>query len=83
MQVSHAGRGISLDRVAAACGFGWTAEIVDISGVEDLRRRLPARDGVKFATIKIKADNPARVLPPRDGVHIKNRFRAARGFSPI
>jgi thiamine pyrophosphate-dependent acetolactate synthase large subunit-like protein len=28
-------------------------------------------------------DNPARVLPPRDGVYVKNRFRAALGHMPI
>lgn len=83
MQPSHAGRGIALDRVAQACGFAWTAEIRDMAGVDDLRKRLSAREGVAFATIKIKADNPPRVLPPRDGVHVKNRFRAALGYHPI
>lgn len=83
MQVSHAGRGIDLDRVAAACGFGWTAEIGDMAAVEDLRGRLSSREGVKLASIKIKAENAPRVLPPRDGVFVKNRFRAALGLSPL
>lgn len=83
MQVSHAGRGIPLDRVAATCGFGWTAEVSDMAGVEGLRRRMHARDGLKLATVKITAENPARVLPPRDGVYVKNRFRAVLGHAPI
>ncbi|WOS62013.1 thiamine pyrophosphate-dependent enzyme [Sinorhizobium fredii] len=83
MQVSHAGRGISLDRVAASCGFSWTSEIRDDDGVVDLRRRVYAHDGVKLATIKIKAENLPRVLPPRDGSYVKNRFRSALGFEPI
>jgi len=83
MQESHAGRGIALDRVAATCGFGWTAEITDMAGVEDLRARFNARDGLKLATVKIKAENPPRVLPPRDGVYVKNRFRGALGHAPI
>jgi thiamine pyrophosphate-dependent acetolactate synthase large subunit-like protein len=83
MQQSHAGRGIPLDRVARECGFTWTAQITDMAGVDDLRARLPARDGVKFAAIKIKAENVPRVLPPRDGVYVKNRFRAALGLKPI
>jgi len=83
MQESHAGRGIDLDRVAATCGFDWTAEITDMAGVENLRRRMHARDGLKLATLKIKAENPPRVLPPRDGVYVKNRFRAALGHAPI
>lgn len=83
MQVSHAGFGISLDQVAKTCGFSWTHEIRDMEGVHDLRERFATRDGVKLATIKIKAENPPRVLPPRDGHFIKNRFRAALGFNPI
>lgn len=83
MQVSHAGRGIALDRVAATCGFDWTAEITDMAGVEDLHRRVSVRDGLKLATLKIRAENLPRVLPSRDGVHIKNRFRAALGHAPI
>ncbi|KAA0075278.1 thiamine pyrophosphate-dependent enzyme [Tardiphaga sp. P9-11] len=83
MQVSHAGLGVNLDRVAQACGFGWTREIRDMAGVEDLRGRLSSRDGVKLATIKVKAENPPRVLPSRDGVYVKNRFRAALGHAPL
>ncbi|WNV08419.1 thiamine pyrophosphate-dependent enzyme [Tardiphaga sp. 709] len=83
MQVSHAGLGVNLDRVAQACGFGWTREIRDMAGVEDLHGRLSSRDGVKLATIKVKAENPPRVLPPRDGVYVKNRFRAALGHAPL
>lgn len=83
MQVSHAGMGVHLDKVAQSCGFGWTKEIRDMAGVEDLRTRLTSRDGVKLATIKVKAENPPRVLPPRDGVYVKNRFRAALGHAPI
>ncbi|MES2028477.1 MAG: thiamine pyrophosphate-dependent enzyme [Pseudomonadota bacterium] len=83
MQVSHAGLGVNLDRVAQACGFGWTREIRDMAGVEDLRSRLSSRDGVRLATIKVKAENPPRVLPPRDGIYVKNRFRAALGHAPL
>ncbi|MGX1021996.1 MULTISPECIES: thiamine pyrophosphate-dependent enzyme [unclassified Pseudomonas] len=83
MQVSHAGFGIKLDQVAQTCGFSWTREIRDMEGVHDLRERFASREGVKLATVKIKAENPPRVLPPRDGHYIKNRFRAALGFQPL
>ena len=83
MQVSHAGFGIALDQVAKTCGFSWTNEIRDMQGVHNLRERVATRDGIKLATIKIRAENPPRVLPPRDGHYIKNRFRAALGFKPI
>lgn len=83
MQVSHAGRGIELDRVAETCGFSWTGAIREMEGVQDLRRRIARRDGTLFATVKIAAENAPRVLPPRDGGYIKNRFRAALGHAPI
>lgn len=83
MQVSHAGRGIALDRVARVCGFDWTAEVTDMAGVAEVRRQVDAMDGLKLAAIKIMAENPPRVLPPRDGPLIKNRFRSALGFDPI
>lgn len=83
MQVSHAGRGIDLERVAETCGFSWTTVVRDMAGVDSLKPRLSARDGAKLATVKIRPDNPPRVLPPRDGPYIKNRFRAALGHAPI
>jgi len=83
MQPSHAGRGICIDRIAASCGFDWTAEITDMAGVADLKARLPRRDGLGLATLKIRAENVPRAMPPRDGVYIKNRFRAALGYAPI
>ncbi|EHK74902.1 thiamine pyrophosphate protein domain-containing protein [Sinorhizobium meliloti CCNWSX0020] len=83
MQESHAGRGISLDKVAASCGFSWTGEITDMTGVDELKAKVATRDGLKLATLKIKPENLPRVLPPRDGAYIKNRFRAALGYQPI
>jgi hypothetical protein len=32
-----------------------------------------------FARVAILAEEPPRVLPPRDGVLLKNRFRRATG----
>lgn len=83
MQVSHAGRGIALDRVAGACGFASVDEITTMDGVQAFRARVHAREGLQLATLKIKAENLPRALPPRDGVYVKNRFRAALGHAPI
>jgi thiamine pyrophosphate-dependent acetolactate synthase large subunit-like protein len=83
MQVSHAGSGIELDRVAATCGFDRTGCITGMDGVHNLRGQLETRAGLGLFTVKVRAENPPRVLPPRDGVYIKNRFRAALGFDPI
>lgn len=83
MQASHTGRGIELSRFAAAANFPWTGVVTDMDGVAALRQRIHAKSGTAFASIKIAADELPRVLPPRDGVHVKNRFRAALGLATI
>ena len=82
MQLSHAGYGINLADVANACGFPLVKTILDQAGVRSLAESLDASDQLQFADVRIKADNLPRVLPPRDGVYIKNRFRHALGFAP-
>lgn len=83
MQASHTGLGVDLAAVAKASGFATTETIDTMAGVEALAKRLAKPAGPAFATIRIAADDPPRVLPPRDGVHVKNRFRAALGFATI
>lgn len=82
-QLSHAGKGIEISKLAASMDFAWTGIVEDEAGIDDLRGRLAHRDGPQLATIKVTGENAPRVLPPRDGVHIKNRFRSALGFEPI
>jgi thiamine pyrophosphate-dependent acetolactate synthase large subunit-like protein len=79
-QASHTGLGVDLHRIAAAAG--WDAvELADIDAVAAYRRNLTRIEGgARFATIRISADQPPRALPPRDGVHLKNRFRAHLGL---
>jgi len=82
MQTSHTGYGVSLPEVASATGMPWSIEILDMPGVEDLRQRLRSNEpGPRFAAIRIKPENPDRVLPTRDGVELKNRFKSALGIS--
>jgi thiamine pyrophosphate-dependent acetolactate synthase large subunit-like protein len=81
MQASHTGRGIALDKVAAASGFAETDELQTLEEVDMLATRLqqPAI-GPRLYVLKIKAENLARSLPLRDGVAMKNRFRAHLGL---
>lgn len=82
MQESHTARGIDLARVAGACGFADARRIEDMAGVEAARLALhqPA-DGPRLFLLTVKADNLPRSLPPRDAVHLKNRFRAHLGLA--
>jgi thiamine pyrophosphate-dependent acetolactate synthase large subunit-like protein len=82
MQSSHTGQGIELARVAEACGFPTVAVVTDIQHVAPLRTRIHTCESLNFATVKIAPVNVPRVLPPRDGVYVKNRFRQALGFKP-
>ncbi len=81
MQLSHTGLGIDLHKIADAAGLEAT-EIKDMAGIAGLRRTLKHLSGKpRFATVRISAENPKRVLPSRDGVYLKNRFRAHLGLA--
>jgi thiamine pyrophosphate-dependent acetolactate synthase large subunit-like protein len=83
MQISHTGHGIDFAKVAASCGFARTATLTRVDEVEKLAREIKEpSDGPSLYVIQVAAENPPRSLPPRDAVFIKNRFRAALGFTP-
>ena len=77
MQPSHTDGGVSLCGVARACGIEAVFDIDDMGGLADFTRRLHGAEQTLFARVAIAADEPPRVLPSRDGVHLKNRFRRA------
>lgn len=81
MQRSHTGWGLDLAAVAAACGFKDTGVIDDLGAVAALRGKLHgAADGPRFYVLKVRPENQPRSLPPRDAVHLKNRFRTHLGI---
>ena len=79
MQLSHAGQGVELDKVAQSVGFDWTSRISSHEGVDDLRKRIHAGHALNCATIRIDTEDIEKVLPSRDGVYIKNRLKMALG----
>ena len=83
MQLSHTGRGVDLVAVAQACGFASSQRITDDAGIKELCANMHRCAGTTYAEIMIGTDEPERVLPPRDGVFIKNRFRQSLGFTTI
>jgi len=82
MQPSHTQGGADLLGVARACGFRTCIDVDDDAALSDLARRLKKLDELLFARVRIAAEEPPRVLPLRDGVAIKQRFRAALGVKP-
>ena len=79
MQPSHTDGGVSLCGVARACGIEAVYDIADENGLGEFAGRLHNFDGTIFARVAIRADEQMRVLPSRDGVFLKNRFRRALG----
>jgi thiamine pyrophosphate-dependent acetolactate synthase large subunit-like protein len=82
MQPSATHSGADLVSVAAACGIGACLDVRDETGLADLAGRLKGLSETLFARVAIAAAEPPRVLPLRDGVALKERFRAAVGVNP-
>lgn len=80
MQRSHTDQGVSLCGVARSCGIEGVYDISDQPAL-DVFARLVRAPGERtlFARVAIHAEEPPRVLPSRDGVFLKNRFRHAIG----
>lgn len=83
MQKSHTSLGTDLVAVAKGFGIGTAYSVDSADRCASIAERSKARDGTTFVQVFIEANEPPRALPPRDGVHIKNRFRAALGFKPF
>ncbi len=79
MQPSHTQGGVDLIGVAKSCGIGPCLDVRDEAGLRDLAGRLRTLRETLFARVLIAAEEPPRVLPLRDGVALKERFRAAVG----
>ncbi|MGD9616723.1 MAG: thiamine pyrophosphate-dependent enzyme [Alphaproteobacteria bacterium] len=79
MQPSHTEFGVSLTGVARSCGIDSVFDISDEAGLREFAERLRGFERTMFARVAIRADEPPRVLPSRDGVFLKNRFRGALG----
>jgi len=80
MQRSHTDHGVSLCGVARSCGIESAYDITDPGALDDFARLVRAQsERTLFARVAIPAEEPPRVLPSRDGVFLKNRFRHALG----
>ncbi|MDP6953303.1 MAG: thiamine pyrophosphate-dependent enzyme [Alphaproteobacteria bacterium] len=75
-QPTHTGHGVDLAGMAKAAGIEDAETITDAAGVTALRKRL-TEPGLRFACIKVGPENGPMVLPERDGITIKTRFRQA------
>jgi thiamine pyrophosphate-dependent acetolactate synthase large subunit-like protein len=80
-QKSHTSMGVNLHRVAGATGFAAAVELREIADIARYRSQLmQLTGGPRYASIRIAPGALPRALPARDGVFLKNRFRAHLGF---
>jgi thiamine pyrophosphate-dependent acetolactate synthase large subunit-like protein len=77
MQATHTAHGVDLAAVARACRFASASTLSTEKEVQALRSRVHACEGPTFASVKVVAEKLPLVLPPLDGVALKDRFRKA------
>ena len=77
MQATHTAHDVDLAAVARACGFKQSKVVTRKAEIAPLRTAIHEKPGPLFAQIKVKAEKLPLVLPPHDGVVLKERFRAA------
>lgn len=77
MQTTHTAARADLAAAAAGLGIESVATVADETGVDAVRDRIHNHQGPSFDVIKIRAENHAFSLPPKDGAYLKDRFRVA------
>lgn len=74
-QLTHTALGTDLAAMARGAGIAETSTLTTMAEIESLRLTLDHQTTPILAVIKVAHDNPSMVLPPRDGVYLKHRFR--------
>ncbi len=77
MQETHTGHGVDLAAMAAGAGIPFTATIRSEAELEAAVPVIRGRRGPVFHVAKVKADTLPKILPPREGAYLKDRFRVA------
>ena len=77
MQPTHTARGADLAAIAQGCGFPVTALARDGDTLATAVNLARDARGPVFILVKVRAETPPLVLPPRDGEALKHRFRNA------
>jgi thiamine pyrophosphate-dependent acetolactate synthase large subunit-like protein len=74
---TDSGAGTDLAVIARGCGIADAATVRDPSEVAPLVRDLRTKKGPLFRVVKVMVEKLEFVMPPQDGAHLKDRFRAA------
>ena len=77
MQITHTAGTTDLAAVAAACGIPVTGVVLNQAELDAALPVILEATGPVLHVVKVRAKKLDFVLPPKDGVHLKNRFRRA------
>ena len=77
MQLTHTAFGVDMAALARGAGFPTCLDITEPTELERALPELAQSSGPIFANIKVRAEELPLVLPPKDGVILKDRFRTA------
>jgi thiamine pyrophosphate-dependent acetolactate synthase large subunit-like protein len=77
MQATHTAHGVDLAAVARGCGIANASTVHREEELPALRHAIHEKRGPNFAVVKVLAEKLALVLPPHDGVLLKQRLRRA------
>ena len=81
MQHTHTAYGVDLAAVASAAGFMSTGTLIDQAELDEALPVILGDPGPVFRSIKVRAESLDFVLPPNDGVVLKDRMRKALAIS--
>jgi thiamine pyrophosphate-dependent acetolactate synthase large subunit-like protein len=74
---TNSGAGTDLAMIAKGCGIADTGTVRNDSEVAQLVADLRRKKGPVFRLVKVLVEKLDFVMPPQDGAHLKDRFRAA------
>jgi thiamine pyrophosphate-dependent acetolactate synthase large subunit-like protein len=77
MQVTHTAHDVDLAAMAAAAGWPLTGTVAEEAGLAAALPAILEVEGPALHVIKVRAEELPLVLPPKDGVTLKDRFRKA------
>jgi thiamine pyrophosphate-dependent acetolactate synthase large subunit-like protein len=77
MQPTHTAGAVDLAAMAAGAGLPLAQTIVDEAELATALPQIWRAPGPLFFNIKVRAESLAKVLPPKDGAYLKDRFRLA------
>ena len=74
---TDSGAGTDISIIAKGCGIADSALVREAGEVAQLVKDLRTRKGPVFRLVKVMVEKLEFVMPPQDGAHLKDRFRAA------